>query len=108
MADPEFAAFEREIVRSKGVVRSFQRYTSGDRADLAASHRLSPGKRRAQGEFFYTVPSWVPDRCYPTRGAAIRAAWEIERERRSELRIRLSHPALGQAALPETQEVRRG
>lgn len=37
-------------------VRHFQKYDSAQRADLAASHRLSGAARERTGEFFYTHP----------------------------------------------------
>lgn len=57
---------------AKRVVRHFQHYTSQQRADRASSHRLGPRQREAVGEFFYTHPD-IPDRAFPTRGAAARA-----------------------------------
>lgn len=54
-------------------VKIFQRYDSDQRANRAASFRLFPGQREAVGEFFWQHPD-IPDRGFPTRAAAIRAA----------------------------------
>lgn len=54
-------------------VRCFQRYTHDQRADMMASHRLGFRQKERVGEFFW-IHQYVPDRAFPTRGAAIRAA----------------------------------
>lgn len=53
----------------KRVVRHFQPYTSEQRADHAASHRLGHRQRQAMGEYFYTHPD-VPGVCFDTRQRA--------------------------------------
>lgn len=58
---------------SKKVVRIFQSFTSEQRANHASSHRLGHRQRQAVGEFFYVHPA-IPDRAFPTRSAAARAA----------------------------------
>lgn len=58
--------------KSPTVHRCFQKYTSSQRADHAASHRLGFRKREAVGEFFY-VSDLVPGFAFPTRKAAQRA-----------------------------------
>ncbi len=83
-ADPEFAAFRAHLLQTNGVVRSFQLYTSEERADLASSHRLGHRQKKATGEFFYTVPSHLPSVCFPTRAEAVRVAWSVEKVRRLE------------------------
>jgi hypothetical protein len=55
------------------VERRFQRYTSQQRADRAASHRLGHRQRQAVGEWFYTHPD-VPDLAFDNRWAAAREA----------------------------------
>lgn len=57
----------------KRVVRCFNRYSSEQRANHAASFRLGHRQREAVGEFFYTHPD-VPGRAFPTRKAAAMAA----------------------------------
>lgn len=64
---PARTAAEREVSRH------FQRYTSTQRANRAASHRLGPRQRQAVGEHFYTHPA-VPGRGYSSRRAAALAA----------------------------------
>lgn len=63
--------WESTALRSerKRVVRHFQRYTSDERADLAASHRTGHLQRHAVGEYFYTHPN-VPGIAFGTRQAA--------------------------------------
>lgn len=57
---------------AKRVTRCFQPYTSGQRADLASSHRQGHRQREAVGEFFYVHPS-RPGEQITTRGQAARA-----------------------------------
>jgi hypothetical protein len=57
---------------AKKVIRHFQKYSHEQRADLAANFRAGYQQRRAVGEFFYSHPA-VPNRAFPTRGAAARA-----------------------------------
>jgi hypothetical protein len=61
---------------AREVVRHFQRYTSEQRANLAASHRAGPRRRAAVGEYYYTHPS-LPKRSFPSRNAAAKAAAEL-------------------------------
>lgn len=53
-------------------IRCFQHYTSRDRADRAASFRLTRSQRESVGEFFYMHPL-RDDVAFATRGAAERA-----------------------------------
>jgi hypothetical protein len=55
--------------------RSFQRYTSEQRANHASSHRLRHNQRIAVGEYFY-VHEHVPGISFPKRQAAERAGYE--------------------------------
>jgi hypothetical protein len=64
-----------EFRRTHPAVRHLQRYSSEQRASHAASRRLTPGKRRSVGEFFYTHPH-LPGKGFPTPKAATRAAYE--------------------------------
>lgn len=54
-------------------VRGFQRFTSEDRANHAASFRLGYLQRQRIGEAFWTHPL-RPGVCFPTRIEALRAA----------------------------------
>ena len=56
-------------------VRCFERYTSQDRATRAASFRLGYRQRSAVGEVYWTHPL-VHHRAFPTRKAALRAAFD--------------------------------
>ncbi len=69
------AALDVEPVEqaARRVVRHFQPFTAEQRANHAASHRLTPGQQRAVGTHFYTHPD-VPGRAFDTRRAAARAA----------------------------------
>lgn len=58
------------------VVRVFQRYTPEQRADRAASRRLSIRQRQAVGEFYYTHPD-VPGVSFASQGAAARMALRL-------------------------------
>jgi hypothetical protein len=58
---------------ARRVVRHFSPYTSEQRADRAASHRLGHRQRTSPGEFFYTHPD-VPGVGYPRRYLAVWAA----------------------------------
>lgn len=51
----------------------FQRYTSEQRANHAASHRLHPNQKHSVGEFFWTHP-WFPHIAFDTRKQAIERA----------------------------------
>jgi hypothetical protein len=62
---------------AKKVVRCFQPYSSDQRANHAASHRLGHRRRQAVGEFFYAHPA-IPDRAYPTRGAAAAVGLQVQ------------------------------
>jgi hypothetical protein len=53
-------------------IRCFQRYTSEQRADRAASFRLGPVQRDQVGEYCYVHPL-LPDRAYPSPSRARRA-----------------------------------
>ena len=57
---------------AKRVLRGFQPYTSEQRANHAASHRLGHRQREAVGEAFYTHPD-IPNRAFPSRRAAAEA-----------------------------------
>jgi hypothetical protein len=63
---------ERMAAEWRRVVRVFQRYTSEERMNRAASHRLGHRQREAVGEFYYTHPA-VPGLAFETRGRAARA-----------------------------------
>lgn len=54
-------------------MRGFQAYTSVQRADVAASHRLGHQQRHSTGEAFWVHPD-LPGLAFPTRIAAARAA----------------------------------
>jgi hypothetical protein len=58
---------------AKKVVRNLQRYTSEQRADRAASHRMGHRQRESTGEYFYSHPA-IPGIAYPTRTAAAQEA----------------------------------
>lgn len=60
----------------KKVVRCFQQFTSEQRANHAASHRLGHRQRQSLGHFFYTHPA-VPNRAFDTRKRAALAALEL-------------------------------
>lgn len=77
----ELAARREAALRiaEREVVRHLQRYTSEERANRAASHRMGPRQRHAVGEHFYTHPA-IPDRAFPSRGAAARAAVDTGKE----------------------------
>lgn len=57
----------------KRVTRCFHHYTSEQRANHAASFRLSQRKRQSLGEFFYIHPN-LPNKAFPRRSDAARAA----------------------------------
>lgn len=58
-------------------IRYFQRYTSEQRADRAASFRLGPVQRERVGEYGYVHPL-RPDRVYPSPSRARRAThWRL-------------------------------
>ena len=54
-------------------VKNFQPYSSAERADLAASHRLGYRQRASVGEVFWTHPA-VPGIAFQTKKAANLAA----------------------------------
>jgi len=54
-------------------IKHFQPYTSEERANHAASFRLTPGRRNAVGEVYWMHPL-IPGVCFPTRRAAIARA----------------------------------
>lgn len=58
---------------AKKVIRCFHHYSSEQRADHAASHRLGYRQRRAAGEYFYTHPD-LPGLAFDKRFDAARAA----------------------------------
>lgn len=62
-----------EQVAMGEVERHFQRYTSEQRANRAASHRLGPRQRQAIGETFFTHPA-VPGKAFATPREAAQAA----------------------------------
>jgi len=64
------AALKAEM---KKVTRLFQAYSSEQRANHAACHRLGYRQRKALGEFFYMHPDF-PDRAFSTRKRAAVAA----------------------------------
>jgi hypothetical protein len=53
-----------------GVARHFCRYTSEQRADMAAWHRLGPVQRYAVGHYFWTT-EYAPGVGFDTRGRAV-------------------------------------
>ena len=58
-------------------IRYFQRYTSEQRADRAASFRLGPVQRERVGEYGYVHPL-LPDRAYPSPSRARQAThWHL-------------------------------
>jgi len=68
------------MVRVDGVLldipdaqRGFAQYTSEQRANHAASHRLGFRQKERVGHAFWTHPL-RPGVCFPTRAAALRAA----------------------------------
>ncbi|MFI6129471.1 hypothetical protein [Micromonospora sp. NPDC051141] len=60
-------------LEAKRVVRQFQRYTSEQRADRAASHRLGHRQKTALGEHFYTHPG-LPGVAFDSRKRAAETA----------------------------------
>lgn len=54
------------------VTRCFQKYSSSERADRAASFRMGHRQREAVGEFYYITDA-VPNRAFPTRKEALQA-----------------------------------
>lgn len=72
---------------SRKVTRYFERYSSEDRASMAASHRLGHLRRQAIGEYFY-VHADRPDVAFRSRQAAvmdalIRMGVDVARSRRT-------------------------
>jgi hypothetical protein len=63
-----------EFKRACPATRCLHKYSSQDRANLAASHRLTPGQRASMGEYFYVHPL-QPSIAFPTRKRALTAAW---------------------------------
>lgn len=59
----------------KKVVRMYQPYTSEQRANHAASHRLGHKQRKADGHFFYMHPA-IKNRAFDTRTQAAKAGLE--------------------------------
>lgn len=55
--------------------RCFQRYSGEQRANHAASHRLTANRRNAVGEHYF-VHAHVAGRAFPTRAQAERAGYE--------------------------------
>jgi hypothetical protein len=70
---PPTAAVDPVAVEAKRVIRHFQKLTSEQRANRAASHRLGPRQRTAVGEYFYTHPD-VPGTSFESRKRAAEAA----------------------------------
>jgi hypothetical protein len=67
------------------VVRHFEHYTSEQRSNMMASHRLGYQQKRAISEPFYTHPD-VPGLAYSTRGEAARAGLvAVQRACRAEM-----------------------
>jgi hypothetical protein len=103
---------------AKRVVRTFQRYTPEQRANRAASHRLTYAQRTAVGEFFFTHPD-LPGRSFDTRHGAARAtvneatARELDARvaagmsRRAEMLARPDIAALAARVAALTDEERR-
>jgi len=54
-------------------VKHFQRYSSAERADRLASHRLGYRQKQQFGEVFWTHPH-VPGLAFATKAAAVKAA----------------------------------
>ncbi len=68
--------FEAAVkAEAKTAVRCFQHYTSEQRANHAASHRLGYLQRQAVGEFYWAHPK-VSGLAFPTRRRAAEAAVE--------------------------------
>lgn len=65
-----------EFRRVHPAARCFTRYSSEQRANLRASHRLTSGQREGVGEKYYTH-SMVPDVAFPTAKAATVRAYAI-------------------------------
>ena len=62
---------------AKRCVKCFQHYTSEQRANHAASHRLGHRQRQAVGEHYWVHPD-IPNRAFSTRKAAAMAALDVE------------------------------
>jgi hypothetical protein len=67
---------KKKASRSKTVHRCFERYSSGDRANMQASHRLGYLQRQRVGEFYY-VSDLIPNIAFPTRSRAEAAETEL-------------------------------
>lgn len=65
-----------EFRRANPAIRCFQKYTSDQRSNHSASHRLTQGQRAASGEFFYTHPM-LPNLAFPTAKSATVRAYAI-------------------------------
>lgn len=62
-----------ELIDIPPAVRCFQRFTSEQRADMMASHRLGRLQKQRVGEVYWTHPL-VPNLAFPSKKAALRAA----------------------------------
>jgi hypothetical protein len=62
--------------------RIFMRYSSEQRANRAASHRLGHRQRQAVGEFFYEH-DMIPDRAFSTAKDATTRAYKLFLERQA-------------------------
>ncbi len=63
------AALNARSIRADHAVRCFARFSSDDRANVAASFRQGYQQRQRIGDFYY-VHSLVPDRAFPTQSLA--------------------------------------
>lgn len=66
-----------EFRKRHKATRCYEHFSSEQRANLRASHRLGSQQRQADGEFYYTHPM-VPNRAFRSAGDATRAAYAIE------------------------------
>ena len=64
-------AVERDL--KERATKCFQRYSSTDRSNLMASHRLTLGQRESTGDVYW-VHEYVPGVAFATRKEAIGAA----------------------------------
>lgn len=69
-----------EFGKAHKPTRIFQQFTSEERANRAASHRMGHRQKEAVGEYFYTTPG-VPGRAFDTAGQAKDAAHRASVER---------------------------
>lgn len=66
----------QEFRKAYPATRCFERYSSEERANHAASHRLGRRQREAVGEFYY-VHEMIPDRGFETAKIATTQAYKV-------------------------------